>query len=110
MTAAYEIICVRKDSYRLDAEGLHPGAVATVNQIYDRSNISIGWRLNPLVTLQGSKSRLWPRREDAIASTRLMTAAKARRAISFCRTPTPPPRELRHDPARDRPPALQPKT
>jgi len=34
------------------------------------------------VTLQGSKSRLWSSPEDAIASTTLMTAHKARLAIA----------------------------
>lgn len=82
MAGAYRIFCVRKDSYRLDAEGPHPGAVAFINQIYDRSNMPIGWRLKVLVTLQGSKSRLWSSPEDAIASTTLMTAAKARREIT----------------------------
>lgn len=82
MTGAYTVICIGKDSYRLDAEGPPPSAVAFVNQIYDRSNMPIGWRLKPLVTVQGSKSRLWPTPEEAITSTRLMTAAKARRAIA----------------------------
>jgi len=90
MTSLCKIIRVNPDSYRLDAEAPHPRTIAFVNQIYDRTNRPTGWRLKPEITIQGSKSRVWPSPEHAIASTQLMTAAKARAAIAALQSPARP--------------------
>ena len=72
------------DGYQLDRVAPPcPGAVARIKRISDRSDNTTGWKLVPLVTVQGSASRIWPSAAAAIASTRLMTEAQARRAVTL---------------------------
>ncbi|MEO9191636.1 MAG: hypothetical protein ABI224_16770 [Acetobacteraceae bacterium] len=47
----------------------------------------LGWRLKPLVVMQGAKNRLWPHPADALVSTRLLKPAEARAAIAAVTVP-----------------------
>ena len=58
-----------------------PGPVAFIKPILDRTGEITGWRLKPLVTMQGPQSRVWATAAEAIASTKLMALAAARRAV-----------------------------
>ena len=58
-----------------------PGPVAFIKPILDRTGGTTGWRLKPLVIMQGPQSRVWATAAEAIASTKLMTLATARRAV-----------------------------
>ena len=58
-----------------------PGPVAFIKPIFDRTGETTGWRLKPLVTMQGPQSRVWATAAEAIASTKLMTLATARHAV-----------------------------
>ena len=58
-----------------------PGPVAFIRPILDRTGGTTGWRLKSLVAMQGPQSRVWATAAEAIASTKLMTLATARRAV-----------------------------
>ena len=80
---AYAVVRVHDDSYRLDR--LTPpgtGAAAFVIRFRDRLGNPLGWRLKPMVVMQGAKSRIWPNPAEAFASTKLMTVKQAREAIT----------------------------
>ncbi len=62
-----------------------PGPVAFIKPILDRTGRTTGWRLKPLGTMQGPQSRVWATAAEAIASTKLMTLATARRAVEHAR-------------------------
>ncbi len=57
------------------------GTVAFIKPALGRTGEPCGWRLKPLVTMQGPKSRIWTTAAEAIASTKLMTLAAAKRAV-----------------------------
>lgn len=57
------------------------GQVAYAKPVFDRDGSSIGWKLQPIVVVQGSRSKMWPHPADALASTKLFSAAVARRLI-----------------------------
>jgi hypothetical protein len=59
-----------------------PGVVAHITPALTQTGEQRGWRLKPLVTIQGATSRLWPTAADAIAATKLMTIAQAQRAVN----------------------------
>ena len=80
---AYSVVRVHADSYRLDR--LTPpgvGAAAFVLRFCDRLGNPLGWRLRPLVVMQGAKSRLHPTAAEAIASTKLLTLKAAKGAVA----------------------------
>ena len=78
----YAIARVHADSYRLDrTTPPGQGAAAFVIRGRDRLGNPLGWKLKPLVTMQGPRSRVWPAASDALASTKLMTARQAQAAI-----------------------------
>ena len=81
----YAIAPVHADSYRLDrTTPPGQGAAAFVIRGRDRLGNPLGWKLKPLVTMQGARSRVWPAAPDApdaLASTKLMTARQAQAAI-----------------------------
>src|SRR3954447_26915073 len=58
-----------------------PGTVAFIKPAIGRTGQPCGWRLKPLVTMHGAKSKIWPTAAEAIASTQLMTLAAAKRAV-----------------------------
>ena len=74
---------VHDDSYRLDR--LTPpgaGAAAFVIRVRDRLGNPLGWRLRPLVVMQGATRRIWPRPAEAFASTKLMSIKEAQAAVA----------------------------
>ena len=82
-TTAYAVVRVHADSYRLDR--LTPpgaGAAAFVVRFRDRLGNPLGWRLRPLVVMQGARSRIHPTAAAAIASTKLLTPKEARDAVA----------------------------
>ena len=79
---SYAIVRMPDGRYRLDrTTATSPTALAYAKPVTDRKGTLIGWKLHPIVVLQGSASRIWPTPADALASTRLLTAAAARRLI-----------------------------
>jgi hypothetical protein len=82
-TSDYAVAREADGSYRLDrTTPPHPGPVVRVKPVTDRRGQTAGWRLQPLVTVHGSKSRIWTSVAEAIAATRLMTLPQARRAVA----------------------------
>jgi hypothetical protein len=79
----YTVVLTHDGVYRLDrVTDPYPGPVANITPVRDRAQAVTGWRLRPLVTLQGSTSRVWPSPNDAIAATKLLTPRKARAAVA----------------------------
>ena len=79
---AYAVVRVHADSFRIDR--LTPpgtGAVAFVALFRDRFGNPLGWRLKPLVVMQGARSRIHPTAAAAIASTKLLTLKAAKDAV-----------------------------
>jgi hypothetical protein len=62
--------------------GPFPGTVAFIKPILARTGDPTGWQLKPLVTMHGAKSKIWETAAEAIASTKLMTLAAAKRAVA----------------------------
>ena len=82
-TPAYALVRVHADSYRLDR--LTPpgaGAAAFVLRFRDRLGNPLGWRLRPLVVMQGARSRIHPTPAAVLASTKLLTPGAARDAVA----------------------------
>ena len=80
---AYAVVRVHADSYRLDR--LTPpgvGAAAFIIRFRDRLGNPLGWRLRPLVVMQGARSRIHPTAAEAIASTQLLTPRAAKDAVA----------------------------
>ena len=80
---AYAVVRVHADSYRLDRltpPGL--GAAAFVIRFHDRLGNPLGWRLRPLVVMQGARSRIHPTAAEAVASTKLLTPKAAKDAVA----------------------------
>ena len=78
----FAILRMPDGRFRLDrTAATSPSAVAYAKPVTDRKGTLIGWKLQPIVVLQGSASRIWLTAADAIASTRLLTAAAAHRLI-----------------------------
>ena len=79
----YAVVRLRDGAYRLDrVTDPHPGPVANIKPIRDRSEAITGWRLHPLLVMQGSKSKIWPMPAEVVASTKLMTPGQARTAVT----------------------------
>jgi hypothetical protein len=78
----YAILRVPDGRCRLDRTTVtHPSPVADAKPVTDWQGKLTGWKLQQIVVLQGSASRIWLTAADAIASTRLLTAAAAHRLI-----------------------------
>jgi hypothetical protein len=82
MANDYTVIRIDADRLRLDRV-MPPGfgAVAFIVRVRDRDGTRRGWSLKPLVTMRGSPSKVWPRPEEALASTTLLTIAAAKAVI-----------------------------
>ena len=79
----YAVAQERDGAFRLDRiTEPFSGTAAFIKPVTDRYGHRIGWRLKPLVTMQGSLSKVWPSPAEAIASTKLMTLAQAKTAIA----------------------------
>jgi hypothetical protein len=76
----YAIVRLHDGRFRLDRTmPPAPGPVAYAKPVIDRLGAQIGWKLHPIVVVQGSCSRVWGSAAEALASTKLLTAAEARR-------------------------------
>ena len=85
-STAYSVTLERNGSYHLHASAPEPRVIARVTPILDRSAQVIGWRLKPVVVMQGAVSRLWPDPASAIAATKLFTPGKAKAAVRATET------------------------
>ena len=84
-TSDYAVARVHDGRYRLDRTAPPvPGPVAYAKPAMDRQGSQIGWKLHPVVMVQRSRSKIWPSAADALASTRLLTTADARRLATAC--------------------------
>jgi hypothetical protein len=84
----YAVARVHDDRYRIErTTPPGTGTAAFIDRVRDRTGGPLGWRLKPLVVMQGAKSRLWPSVADAIASTKLMTLREARIAVAAADKP-----------------------
>lgn len=82
-TCDYAVVRVHGGAYRLERlTDPYPGPVANITPVHDRAQKLTGWRLRPFVTVQGSKSKVWPSPGDAIAATKLMKPGEARAAVA----------------------------
>lgn len=92
MTAenSYFVTLEHDGSYRLHSPGPPlPRAVANIVPVKDRADQVLGWKLKPLVVMQGAKSRLWTAPNKAIVATRLMTPGRAKAAVKAARAGNP---------------------
>jgi len=84
----YSVTQEADGSFRLiGLTGPAPGPVAYIRPVADRKGGPIGWRLKPLVTMQGSASRIWPTPAEALTSTKLLTPGQARTLIATADRP-----------------------
>jgi hypothetical protein len=74
----YAVARVDDDTHRLDrATAPATGPIAYIKRVLDRRQTPLGWRLRPLVVMEGSRSKIWPLAAEALTSTKLLTAAEA---------------------------------
>ncbi|GLR66919.1 hypothetical protein GCM10010909_15990 [Acidocella aquatica] len=75
---------------RLDRiSGERASPVAYASPVIDRKGAITGGQLQPIVVVQGSRSKVWPDATEALASTKLLTVAALRRLIhEVCATAT----------------------
>ena len=84
----YAVVRVTPDRFRIDrTTPPYPGTAAFVDRVRDRRGEPLGWRLKPLVVMQGAKSRIWPSPAGAIASTKLLTPKQAEIAVAAAPSP-----------------------
>lgn len=83
-TKDYAVVRLHDGAYRLDrVTEPNSCAVANITPVLDRAATeTVGWRLKPLVMVQGSKSKIWSTPAEVIASTKLMTPGQARAAVA----------------------------
>jgi hypothetical protein len=82
MSRVSDYAIVRLHDGRLRLDRTTPpasGPVAYAKPVIDRLGAQIGWKLHPIVVVQGSRSRIWGSAAEALASTKLLTAVEARR-------------------------------
>ena len=83
MSMTYTLTRPDTENLRRDRhDGPDHRPIAVIKLARDRAGEPLGWRLKPLVMMRGSKSRLWPSPEDAIASTALLTLQEAKAAVA----------------------------
>jgi hypothetical protein len=84
MPDANEFVIVQLADGRLRLDRVNrenSSQVAYAKPVFDRDGSAIGWKLQPIVVVQGSQSKVWPHPADALGSTKLFSAAVARRLI-----------------------------
>ncbi len=84
----YAVVRTRDGRYRLDrtAEPV-PGQVAFAKPFCDRRGQQLGWKLYPIVMVQGFRAKIWNTAAEVFAATRLLTVAEARRLVTAADTP-----------------------
>jgi hypothetical protein len=81
-TRRYAVVSLHDGRLRLDrTDGLGTTQVAYFKPVTGRRNGLDGWQLQPIVVVQGSRSKIWPSAAQANASTKLLTVAAARRRL-----------------------------
>jgi len=76
----YAVVRLHDGRFRLDRTlPPAPGPIAYAKPVIDRLGAQVGWKLHPIVVVQGSRSRIWDSAAEALASTKLLTAVEARR-------------------------------
>ena len=86
----YAVVRLHDGAYRLDrVTEPSPGPVANITLIRDRAGTPTGWRLRPLLVMQGSRSKIWTTPAEVVASTKLMTPGQARMAVKAADTGAP---------------------
>lgn len=78
---SYTVTRERDGSYRLHATQPAPRVIASIAPVRDRAEQVVGWKLKPVVVMQGATSRVWPDPASAIAATKLLTPGKAKAAV-----------------------------
>jgi hypothetical protein len=64
--------------------------IAYIKPVTGRKNGPDGWKLQPIVVVQGSRSKIWQSAAEAIASTKLLTVSAARRLLEEARLASSP--------------------
>ena len=106
----YAVAQERDGAFRLDRITEPVGGTAAfIKPVTDRYGHRIGWRLKPLVTMQGSLSKVWPSPAEANRVDKADDARPRRKPPSRRRTPARPSRAwvVRREP--HRPPANGPR-
>jgi hypothetical protein len=86
----YAIVRLHDGRLRLDrTTPPAPGPVAYAKPVIDRLGAQIGWKLHPVVVVQGSRSKVWDSAAEALASTKLLTPVEARRLANNDGTAAP---------------------
>ena len=80
-TNGYTVTREHDGSYRLHSTQPTPRVIATIAPVKDRAQQLIGWKLKPVVVMQGASSRVWPDPASAIAATKLLTPGAAKAAV-----------------------------
>ncbi len=76
----YAVVRLHDGRFRLDRTlPPAPGPIAYAKPVIDRLGAQVGWKLHPIVVVQGSRSKIWDSAAEALASTKLLTAVEARR-------------------------------
>lgn len=78
---AYTVTAERNGSYHLHSTTPENRHVARITPVLDRSAHVLGWKLKPVVVMQGATSKLWRDPAEAIAATKLLTPGRARAAV-----------------------------
>jgi hypothetical protein len=74
----YKLVRIDDNTYRLDRKIISENrSIALIRRAFDKQDRLIGWRLNPLVMMQGSKTHVWPTPEEVIVSTKLINRKEA---------------------------------
>lgn len=78
---SYTVTRETDGSYRLRCTLPTPRVIATIAPVKDRADQVVGWKLKPVVVMQGASSHVWATPDQPIAATKLMTPGKAKAAI-----------------------------
>ena len=78
----YSIVRQNDDTLRLVRSLPAEHLIALLRRMSDRGGTTLGWRLDAKVVLCCPKRKLWPKPEDALVATRLMTRREAVAALA----------------------------
>ena len=79
----YSVIRQSDGTYRLDRKSdPYPGKVAFIVPVTSKPGRKAGWRLKPIVMVQGSRSKVWETVAAVIASTKLVTPGQAKKLVA----------------------------
>ena len=79
----YGVLRQSNGSYRLDRTSEpYPGKVAFIVPVTSNPGRKEGWRLKPIVMVQGSQGKVWGTVAEVIASTKLVTLGQAKKLVA----------------------------